>query len=67
MQTYLQSALQAVNTQLIVGDKLTDSQIAAMYAPVTITTQELSQGGAQAGKRLNRRPQRSTMLLYTSC
>lgn len=50
MQTYLQSALQAVNTQLIVGDKLTDSQIAAMYAPVTITTQELSQGGAQAGE-----------------
>ncbi|WP_342564088.1 ABC transporter permease [Paenibacillus sp. FSL R7-0345] len=50
VQTYLQSALQAVNTQLIVGDKLTDSQIAAMYAPVTITTQELSQGGAQAGE-----------------
>ncbi|MBY0012410.1 ABC transporter permease [Paenibacillus typhae] len=51
MQTYLQSALQAVNTQLIVGNKLTDSQVAAMYAPVTINTQELSAGGAQDGAK----------------
>ncbi|AIQ44884.1 potassium ABC transporter permease [Paenibacillus sp. FSL R7-0273] len=50
VQTYLQSALQAVNTQLIVGDKLTDSQVAAMYAPVTIATQELSTDGTQAGE-----------------
>lgn len=50
LQTYLQSALQAVNTQLIVGDKLTDSQVTAMYAPVTIDTQELSASGVQGGE-----------------
>lgn len=49
VQTYLQSALQQANTQLIVGDKLTSEQVAAMFAPVTIGTQQLSTQGTQDG------------------
>lgn len=49
VQTYLQSALQMANTRLIVGEKLTESQVAAMYAPVTIGTQQLSADGTDSG------------------
>lgn len=52
VQLYLQSALQQVNTQLIVGDKLTQEQVAAMYAPVQIGTEQLNAGadGGEATK-----------------
>lgn len=45
VQTYLQNALQQVNTQLIVGDKLTQEQVAAMFAPVSIGTQQITTDG----------------------
>ncbi|MBW4084252.1 ABC transporter permease [Paenibacillus sp. S150] len=45
VQSYLQTALQQVNTQLIAGDKLTQEQVAAMFAPVSIATQQLSADG----------------------
>lgn len=52
VQLYLQSALQQVNTQLIVGNKLTQEQVAAMYAPVQIGTEQLNAGadGGEATK-----------------
>ncbi|MRN55482.1 ABC transporter permease [Paenibacillus monticola] len=52
VQVYLQSALQQANTQLIVGDKLTQEQVAAMFAPVQIGTEQLSAGvdGGEATK-----------------
>jgi ABC-2 type transport system permease protein len=46
VQSYLQNALQQANTQLIVGDKLTAEQVAAMYTPVSIGTQQISSEGA---------------------
>ncbi|WP_438495391.1 ABC transporter permease [Paenibacillus sp. IHBB 3054] len=46
VQNYLQNALQQANTQLIVGDKLTAEQVAAMYTPVSIGTQQISSEGA---------------------
>ena len=49
VQAYLQSALQQVNTGLIVGDKLTQSQVAAVFSPVTIDTQQLSTDGTGSG------------------
>ena len=49
VQIYLQNALQQANTQFIVGDKLTQEQVNAMYAPVQITTQQLSSEGAGDG------------------
>lgn len=49
VQAYLQSALQQVNTGLIVGDKLTESQVAAVFTPVSIDTQQLSKDGTAAG------------------
>lgn len=54
VQIYLQNALQQANTQFIVGDKLTQEQVTAMYAPVQIATQQLSSGevgkGAEASQ-----------------
>ncbi|WP_339253273.1 ABC transporter permease [Paenibacillus sp. FSL P2-0136] len=46
LKTNLQAALQQVNTGLIVGDKLTESQVAAIFAPVSIDTAQLSTDGA---------------------
>jgi ABC-2 type transport system permease protein len=45
VQIYLQNALQQANTQFIVGDKLTQEQIAAMSTPVHIATQQLNADG----------------------
>jgi ABC-2 type transport system permease protein len=45
VQIYLQNALQQANTQFIVGDKLTQEQIAAMSTPVQIATQQLNVDG----------------------
>lgn len=53
VQVYLQSALQQVNTGLIVGDKLTESQVAAIFAPVTIGTEQLSAGDTAGGADQN--------------
>lgn len=49
LRTNLQAALQQVNTGLIVGDKLTESQVAAIFAPVSIGTEQLSSSGAVDG------------------
>lgn len=49
MQSYLQTALQQVNTGLIVGDKLTESQVAAIFAPVSIGTEQLNADAAASG------------------
>lgn len=49
VQTYLQNTLQLINTRLIVGEKLTESQLAAMYAPVKIGIQELGADGVESG------------------
>ncbi|WP_019913825.1 ABC transporter permease [Paenibacillus sp. HW567] len=55
VQTYLQNALQQVNTQLIVGDKLTQEQVAAMFAPVSIGTQQITTDGT-AGADMPEKP-----------
>ncbi|ULO07060.1 ABC transporter permease [Paenibacillus sp. 19GGS1-52] len=55
VQVYLQSALQQANTQLIVGDKLTQEQVAAMFAPVQIGTEQLS-AGANGGEATKEAP-----------
>ncbi|UQZ34670.1 ABC transporter permease [Paenibacillus sp. PK3_47] len=44
VQTYLQTALQQVNTQLIAEGKLTPEEVSAMFAPVMIETQQLGAG-----------------------
>ncbi|WP_340006481.1 ABC transporter permease [Paenibacillus sp. FSL K6-0276] len=49
-QIYLQNALQQANTQFIVGDKLTQEQIAAMSTPVQIATQQLNADGTAGDK-----------------
>lgn len=49
VQSYLQTALQQVNTGLIVGDKLTESQVAAIFAPVSIGTEQLNADAAASG------------------
>lgn len=49
LRTNLQAALQQVNTGLIVGDKLTESQVAAIFAPVSIDSAQLSTDGAAGG------------------
>ncbi|WP_150272105.1 ABC transporter permease [Paenibacillus tepidiphilus] len=48
VQMYLQTALQQVNTQLIAEGKLTPEEVSAMFAPVSIGTEQLSgsAGGA---------------------
>lgn len=46
VQIFLQNALQQANTQFIIGDKLSQGQIAAMSTPVQITTEQLNAGGA---------------------
>lgn len=48
VRIFLQNALQQANTQLIVGDKLTQEQVTAMFAPVQINTQQLVTGGNDA-------------------
>ncbi|MEK4234658.1 ABC transporter permease [Paenibacillus sp. FSL H7-0714] len=50
VQIYLQNALQQANTQFIVGDKLTQEQIAAMSTPVQIATQQLNPDGTAGDK-----------------
>lgn len=45
---FLQNALQQANTQLIVGDKLTQEQVTAMFAPVQISTEQLITDGNPA-------------------
>lgn len=49
VRIFLQNALQQANTQLIVGDKLTQEQVAAMFAPVQIGTQQLQTDGTDTG------------------
>ncbi|WP_313639477.1 ABC transporter permease, partial [Paenibacillus sp.] len=49
-QIYLQNALQQANTQFVVGDKLTQEQIAAMSTPVQIATQQLNADGTAGDK-----------------
>lgn len=49
VQSYLQTALQQVNTGLIVGDKLTESQVAVIFAPVSIGTEQLNADAAASG------------------
>ncbi|QUL55507.1 ABC transporter permease [Paenibacillus tritici] len=49
LRTNLQAALQQVNTGLIVGDKLTESQVAAIFAPVSFDTEQLSATGGAGG------------------
>lgn len=49
-QGFLQAALQQVNAQLIAGDRLTDQQIAAMNAPVTLGLERISTDG-DAGEK----------------
>ncbi|MEK5252345.1 ABC transporter permease [Paenibacillus sp. FSL F4-0125] len=50
VQIYLQNALQQANTQFVVGDKLTQEQIAAMSTPVQIATQQLNPDGTAGDK-----------------
>ncbi|AKG37238.1 ABC transporter permease [Paenibacillus durus] len=47
-QSFLRSALQQVNAQLIAGDRLTPQQIAAMNAPVQLGTEKISADGESA-------------------
>ncbi|NGM84384.1 ABC transporter permease [Paenibacillus sp. 7124] len=47
-KSFLQSALQQVNAQLIAGDRLTPQQIAAMNAPVPLGTEKISADGEAA-------------------
>ncbi|OKP73903.1 ABC transporter permease [Paenibacillus sp. P3E] len=64
LQTYLQTALQQINTKLIVGDKLTQAQVAAMFAPVSIGTQQLSTDGTDSGAADKSKPAINYVIVY---
>lgn len=64
LQTYLQTALQQINTQLIAGDKLTGEQVAAMFAPVSIGTQQLSTDGTDGGTTDESKPAINYVIVY---
>ncbi|MBY9079947.1 ABC transporter permease [Paenibacillus sp. HN-1] len=47
-QSFLQTALQQINAQLIAGDKLTAEQIAAMNAPISLGMEKINANGGEA-------------------
>ncbi|AIQ62223.1 potassium ABC transporter permease [Paenibacillus stellifer] len=47
-QSFLQTALQQINAQLIAGDKLTAEQIAAMNAPISLGMEKINADGGEA-------------------
>ncbi|CAH1214229.1 putative protein YhaP [Paenibacillus auburnensis] len=49
IQSYLQAALQQVNTQLITEGKLTQQEVSAIFTPVTIATQQIGGGSGTDG------------------
>lgn len=46
-QSFLQTALQQINAQLIAGDKLTAEQIAAMNAPISLGMEKVNADGGE--------------------
>ncbi|KHL92815.1 potassium ABC transporter permease [Paenibacillus sp. IHB B 3415] len=65
VQSYLQTALQQVNTGLIVGDKLTESQVAAIFAPVSIGTEQLNaDAAASASEEGDAKPVINYVVVY---
>jgi ABC-2 type transport system permease protein len=49
IQSYLQTALQQVNTQLITEGKLTPEEVSAIFTPVAIETQQIGGASGNAG------------------
>lgn len=49
VQSYLQTALQQVNTQLITEGKLTQQEVSAIFTPVSIETQQIGGGSGTNG------------------
>lgn len=64
VQMYLQGALQQVNTGLIVGDKLTESQVAAIFAPVSIGTEQLAGDTAEGTDQAESKPVINYVVVY---
>lgn len=64
LKTYLQGALQQINTQLIAGDKLTQEQVAAMFAPVSIGTHQLSTDGKDGAATDESKPAINYVIVY---